>query len=61
MTWRSRSLLSKGTVVGGDGRGCRGDGPVARGNVRHQDPGRPGAARWAGGQELPSEGDRRRH
>jgi len=30
MTWRSRSLLSKGIVVGGDGRGCRGDVPVAR-------------------------------
>jgi hypothetical protein len=32
---------------------------VARGEVRHQDRGRPGAARWAGSQELPGEGHRR--
>lgn len=36
---------SKGTVVGGDGRGSRGDVSVGRGEVRHQDRGRPGAAR----------------
>ena len=35
------------------------DLPVARGEVRHQDRRWPGAARWAGGQELPGEGHRR--
>ncbi len=52
---------SKGAVVRRDGRGNRGDMSLARGEVRHQDRGRPGAARWAGGQELPGEGHRRQH
>src|SRR2546427_13007034 len=42
-----------------DGRGSRGDLPLARGEVRHQDRGCHGAAGGTRGQELSGAGRRR--
>ena len=44
---------SKGTVVGRDGRGSRSDLSVARSDVRHQDRGGPGTARWEAVKSYP--------
>ena len=52
----SRRIGRRQQEIGALGQG---DLPVARGEVRHQDRGWPGAARWAGSQELPGEGHRR--
>ncbi len=52
----SRRMGRRQQEIGALGQG---DLTGARGEVRHQDRGWPGAARWAGSQELPGEGHRR--
>src|SRR5262249_27091412 len=50
---------SRRGAVRRNGGGSRSDLPLARGEVRHQDWGRPGAAGGTRGQELPGAGYRR--